>query len=161
MRVAYCQEFQGICIDISLFTEDYQSFYPFQFFCTGCDSQINKALRVVLRLDLQDTVSRCTDVSTYQSDISQQRSCFCCDQILVEYDHSLLRFQIHVSDSLCIITYRNILNACCELFIAVNACTPAAVNNCLCDLFQEAQIVFRVDSLVQEINVLHVIFRIY
>ncbi len=96
MSVAYSQEFKGVCVDVSVFAEYYQSLYSLKSFSAGDDTHVDETLGIVLRSDGQDTVSRCSDMTGQHSDVGYQSSSVYSQEVLLVNDHGFLGRQISV-----------------------------------------------------------------
>ena len=97
MRITYSQEFQSFGVYLSVFSEYNEGFYTVKSFFACGDSHVNEALRIVLGLDLEDTVSRRTDMAGKHGDIGDENCTVRRQEVLLINYHSFLGGQILVS----------------------------------------------------------------
>ena len=81
---AIAQELQIVdAFTIDILTEDQQALNAFHCLSTGGDAHVDQTLRVVLRSDFQDTITRFANVSGQQCDVCDQFSSLIAEDVLL------------------------------------------------------------------------------
>ena len=144
MSIAYPEEFEPRNVDISVFSEYHESLHAFESFLACGDSHVDETLRIVLRLNHEDTVSRRSDVTGKHCDVANKFCAVNRQEILLVNDHCLLSPKVSICNSPSFLGNLNACKGCCKFIVACYLLSLAAVDDRLCDFLEESQVVFAV-----------------